>query len=36
MVVGQLDAAHMYPETEFEAEAAWEGLAPGGYLIGDD
>lgn len=31
-----LDAAHMYPETQFEAEAAWEVLAPGGYLIGDD
>ena len=31
-----LDAAHMYPETEFEADAAWEVLAPGGYLIGDD
>ena len=31
-----LDAAHMYPETQFEADAAWEVLAPGGYLIGDD
>ena len=31
-----LDAAHMYPETEFEADAAWDVLAPGGYLLGDD
>ena len=31
-----LDAAHLYPETEFEADAAWEVLAPGGYLVGDD
>jgi hypothetical protein len=26
----------MYPETQFEAEAAWDVLAPGGYLMGDD
>ena len=26
----------MYPETVFEMDAAWELLAPGGYLVGDD
>ena len=31
-----LDAAHMYPETQLEAEAAWDILAPDGFLVGDD
>ena len=31
-----LDTAHTYPEMVLEMEAAWEVLAEGGYLIGDD
>lgn len=31
-----LDAAHEYPETELEIQFAWEVLAPGGLLLGDD
>lgn len=31
-----LDTAHSYPETTLEMERAWDILAPGGYLTGDD
>ena len=36
MLTRRSRAHRRYPETEFEMEAAWEVLAPGGYLVGDD
>ena len=31
-----IDTAHEYPETSLEMQEAWEALAPGGILMGDD
>ena len=31
-----VDAAHEYPETYDEITQAWQLLAPGGFLVGDD
>ena len=34
--VTYIDAAHEYPETYDEITQAWQLLAPGGFLVGDD
>ena len=34
--VTYVDAAHEYPETYDEITQAWQLLAPGGFLVGDD
>jgi hypothetical protein len=34
--VVHIDASHTYEDTLGDAEAYWQVLAPGGYLIGDD